>query len=195
MVIKNTHLNIKLCIPMLLVLGILCSCENDIKQVENLTKKEKAPISKGKNVELIYSEKADVKIKVTAPVMEEYGEDENKYYEMNEGIKVIFYDTTLHATSTLTSKYAIHQVGKRIMEAKNDVVIVNDKNEKLNTEHLIWYEDSSKIYSDEFVKITTEDEIIMGEGMEADQDFSKWKIFKIKGTINVKEEEDSTSTK
>ena len=55
-------------------------------------------------------------------------------------------------------------------------------------------EDSSKIYSDEFVKITTEDEIIMGEGMEANQDFTKWKIHKIKGVINVEEKEDSTKT-
>ncbi len=186
---------IKLSVPMLFAIGILCSCENDIKEVESLTNKKKEPISKGKNVELIYSEKANVKIKVTAPLMEEYGEGEEKYYEMTEGIKVMFYDTSLHVTSTLTSKYAIHNIGKRVMEAKNDVVIVNDKAEKLNTEHLIWYEDSSKIYSDEFVKITTKDEIIMGEGMEADQDFSKWKIFKIKGIINVKEEADSSSTK
>lgn len=179
---------------MLLAIGILCSCENDVKEVASLTKKKK-PNSKGKNVSLIYSEKANVKITVSAPVMEEYGLEKDKYIEMREGIKVQFYDTLLNITSTLTSKYAIHRVGERIMEAKNDVVVVNDKGEKLNTEHLIWNEDSSKIYSDKFVKITTEDEILMGEGMEANQDFSKWKIHKIKGIINVKEEsEDSVNT-
>lgn len=179
---------------MLLAIGILCSCENDVKEVVSLTKKKK-PNSKGKNVSLIYSEKANVKITVSAPVMEEYGLEKDKYIEMREGIKVQFYDTLLNITSTLTSKYAIHRVGERIMEAKNDVVVVNDKGEKLNTEHLIWNEDSSKIYSDKFVKITTEDEILMGEGMEANQDFSKWKIHKIKGIINVKEEsEDSVNT-
>lgn len=181
---------------MLFVIGILCSCENDIDKVESLTGKEKKPITRGKNVSLLYSEEANVKIKVTAPLMEEYGQaDENKYIEMNEGIKVQFFDSTQHITSTLTANYAIHQVTQKFMEAKNDVVIINDKGEKLNTEHLIWYEDSSKIYSDEFVKITTEDEIIMGEGMEADQDFSKWKIHKIRGVINVKEAEDSTEVK
>jgi LPS export ABC transporter protein LptC len=180
---------------MLIALGILCSCENDIKEVKTLTDKKKEPISKGKNVELIYSEKSDVKIKITAPLMEEYGMNEDKYIEMRDGIKVLFYDSLLNITSTLTSKYAIHRVGERVMEARDDVVVVNDKGEKLNTEELIWYEDSSKIYSHKFVKITTEDEIIMGEGMEANQDFSKWKIHKIKGTINVKEEADSSETK
>ena len=178
---------------MLLVLGILYSCENDVKKAESLSENKKSPISKGRNVELLYSEKSDVKIKITAPLMEEYGV-ENKYIEMNEGIKVLFFDSILNITSTLTANYAIHRVSKKVMEAKDNVVVVNDKGEMLNTEHLLWYEDSSKIYTDEFVKITTKDEIIMGTGMEANQDFSKWKIHKIKGTINIKEETDSLNT-
>jgi LPS export ABC transporter protein LptC len=177
-------------IPMLIAFGILYSCVNDVEKANSLSSNKKVPISRGKNVELIYSEKADVKIKITAPLMEEYGV-ENKYIEMTEGIKVLFYDSLLHVTSTLTANYATHKVTEKIMEAKNDVVVINDKGEKLNTEHLLWYEDSSKIYTEEFVKITTADEIIMGEGMEANQDFSKWKIYKIKGTINIKEEGDS----
>ena len=178
---------------MLFAFGILCSCENDVEKITSLTSKEE-PISKGKNIELIYSEKSNVKVKTTAPLMEEYGDEESKYFEMTEGIKVLFYDSLLQVSSTLTSNYAIHRVSENIMEAKDDVVVINDKGEVLNTEHLIWLEDSSKIYTDEFVKITTEDEIIMGEGMEANQDFTKWKIHKIKGTINIKEESDTLKT-
>ena len=126
--------------------------------------------------------------------MEEYGEDKNKYMEMTEGIKVLFYDSLLNIASTLTSNYAIHRVSENIMEAKDDVVVVNDKGEVLNTEHLIWLKDSAKIYTEEFVKITTEDEIIMGDGMEANQDFTKWKIYNITGIINIKEESDSLKT-
>ncbi|PJA07477.1 MAG: LPS export ABC transporter periplasmic protein LptC [Flavobacteriales bacterium CG_4_10_14_0_2_um_filter_32_8] len=188
---KKVSLLIYKVIPMLVIFGILYSCENDMKQVESLISQKKIPINKGKNVELIYSEKATVKIKIIAPLSEEYDEKDNHYIEMTEGIKVLFYDSLLNVASTLTSNYAIQQVSKKIMEAKNNVVVINDKGEKLNTEHLIWNEDSSKIYSDVFVKITTKEEIIMGEGMEANQDFSKWKIYKIKGTINIKEDPDS----
>lgn len=179
---------------MLFVFGILYSCENDIKEVESLAKLTKTPTNKAKNVELIYSEKANVKVKIITPLSEEYNEKDNHYIEMTQGIKVLFYDSALNVASTLTSNYAIQQVSKKIMEAKDDVVVVNDKGEKLNTEHLIWNEDSSKIYSDVFVKITTKEEIIMGEGMEANQDFTKWKIHKIKGTITIKEEADSLNS-
>lgn len=162
-----------------------------MKEVEQLTQKEKLPLKKGKNVQLIYSEKAAVKIKVSAPKMEEYA-SENPYLEMSEGIEVIFFDSLKQVNTTLTANYAIHRINENIMEAKNDVVVVNEKGEKLNTEHLVWKQDSAKIYSDEFVKITTEDEILMGEGFEANEDFTKWKINKIKGTILLKENKDST---
>jgi len=180
-------------IPVLFAFGIICSCENDVKEITLLTNNEKIPTSKGKNVEFIYSEKSNVKIKIIAPLMEEYGE-ENKYIEMTEGVKVLFYDSLLNVASTLTSNYAVHKVSENIMEAKDDVVVINNDGEILNTEHLIWIEDSGKIYTEEFVKITTQDEIIMGEGLEANQDFTHWKIFKIKGTINIKEESDSLNT-
>ena len=179
MVFKNPHFPYRKVIPMLVVFGILYSCENDIAAVESLAKLTKTPTNKAKNVELIYSEKANVKVKIITPLSEEYNEKDNHYIEMTKGIKVLFYDSALNIASTLTSNYAIQQVSKKIMEAKDDVVVVNDKGEKLNTEHLIWLEDSSKIYSDVFVKITTKEEIIMGEGMEANQDFTKWKIHKI----------------
>lgn len=179
----------KLSFPVLLACGILFSCENDMEEVASLSK-TKLPVRKGKNVELIYSEKSDVQIKITAPLMEEYAGARN-YIEMREGIKALFYDSLMRVTSTLTSKYAINLIDEQKMEARNDVEVVNEKGEKLNTEHLIWLQDSAKIYSDEFVKITTENEIIMGEGMEANQDFSKWKIHQIKGIINLTEETDS----
>jgi len=184
--LKNIF-NVYKVIPIILI-GILCSCENDINEVNALSTKEKKPVRSGKNVELIHSENAKIKIKVTAPLLEEF-EGEQKYTEMSKGIAVNFYDSLQKITTTLTANYAINKVSENIMEAKNDVVVINEKGDKLNTEHLIWRQDSSKIYTHEFVKITTKDEIIMGEGLEANQDFSKYKILKVKGTIQLKDEE------
>jgi hypothetical protein len=40
-----------------------------------------------------------------------------------------------------------------------------------------------------FVKITRPDEVIMGEGFEADETFTRWKIKKIQGTIYLHDEQ------
>lgn len=191
--LKKITLNNLQIIPMLFAFGILCACENDVKEIESLSSTKDQPISKGLNVTFLYSEEARVKINVAAPLMEEYGLEKNKYMEMKDGITVNFYDTLMKVSSTLTANYAINKVAKKVMEAKDNVVIVNSKGEVLHTEHLVWVQDSVKIYTDEFVKITTTDEIIMGEGMEANQDFTKWKIRKIKGIINLKEDETNTT--
>ena len=87
--------------------------------------------------------------------------------------------------SRLTADYAIRFEKQGKMEAKGNVVLVNELGETLNTEHLFWNENTGKIYSYEFVKITTADEIIMGDGFESNQNFTQFKIHKIKGTINL----------
>lgn len=181
-------------IPIIFIIGIVCSCKNDINEVNALTLNANQPIRTGKNIELIYSEKGNTKITVKAPEMEEY-EGEESYMEMIKGIEVLFYDSLQKVTTTLTSNYAINRLDKNIMEAKNDVVVINEKGERLNTEHLIWRQDSAKIYTNEFVKITTADEILMGEGLVANEDFTKYKILKIKGIINIKEENDTIQKK
>lgn len=184
---KLIPFNIIKVIPIVLI-GILCSCENDINKVNALSNKKNEPIKKGKNVELTYSENARIKVKVTAPLLEEYMGDKN-YTEMRKSIEVNFFDSLQKVTTTLTANYAINKISENIMEAKNNVIVINEKGDKLNTEHLIWQQDSAKIYTDEFVKITTKDEIIMGEGLDANQDFSKYKIHKVKGIIQLKDEE------
>ena len=39
------------------------------------------------------------------------------------------------------------------------------------------------VFTEDFVKITTKDEVIYGEVLESNQDFTKYTIKKIRGTI------------
>jgi hypothetical protein len=73
------------------------------------------------------------------------------------------------------------------MEAKNNVVLSNSAGERLNTEHLIWDQKEDRIYSEVFTRITSPDKVIYGEGFESTPDFSKYRILKIKGIIQLKE--------
>ena len=62
-------------------------------------------------------------------------------------------------------------------------------NDKLETEVLYWDELKDLIYSDRFVKITNEDQIVMGTGFESDPRLNKRKIKKVSATIYLKDEE------
>ena len=50
--------------------------------------------------------------------------------------------------------------------------------DKLETEILFWNQNNDLIYTDRFVKITNEDEIIQGTGFESDSRLTKRKIKK-----------------
>lgn len=162
----------------------LCSCKNKMEDIEAITFVDTFPQETVKNVEIIYSDSAKVKAILKAPLYKRYV-GKNPYIEMPKGVNVIFYDSIMRVKTHLTAKYAIKYDKKNVMEAKNDVVVVNEKGEKLNTEKLIWDENRRKIYTDVFVKITTNDKIIYGEGMDADDSFLKWKIQKVSGTFYI----------
>ena len=160
------------------------SCKSDLDTIQALTQKDESPIESGFEVEMTYSEHAQIRMVLKAPRMDRYGGEKN-YIEMPEGISVVFYDSLMNVTSTLTANYAINYLENDLFEARNDVVVVNEANEKLNTEQLIWDQTKGIIYSEKFVKITTSDEVLFGNGMEADERFSSWEIKNPRGTFSV----------
>jgi LPS export ABC transporter protein LptC len=169
-------------LPILLIL--LSACENDLSKVKLYAKAENSPVETATNIKIIYSDSARVQVEVQAPLLERF-ESENPYFEMNKGLQATFFDDKLQVKSKMDADYGIRYEREQKMEARKNVVVVNEKGDQLNTEHLIWDEKREKLTSDEFVKITTKDEVIYGTGFEANQDFSKYKIFKVKGTFPI----------
>ena len=177
------------------VASMLFSCrQNKLEDVNALSTKKNIPVIAAKEVKVLYSEEAAIKVKVESPVMNQYIDGEERYIEMPEGVTVLFYDSTDKVSSRLKANYAIDYETQNRMEAKNDVVVVNEKNEQLNTEHLIWDKKEQKIFSDVFVKISRPDKVFFGEGMESDERFENWKLKKVKGTFSVDADKSSDST-
>jgi LPS export ABC transporter protein LptC len=166
----------------ILILAFMTGCENDLEKVKLYSKGKEIPQESAKSIKIIYSDSARVKVEITAPVLNHF-ESDNSYIEMPKGLHTLFYNNRMEVNSRLDAKYGIRYEKEQRMEARKNVVVVNEKGDTLETEHLIWDERKEKLISDEFVKITTKDEIIFGNGFEANQDFTKYKIFNIKGTL------------
>ena len=171
----------------LICMTLLFSCENDLEKVKLYSKGEDSPQESAKSIKIIYSDSGRVEVELTALTLNRF-ETESPYIEMPKGFHATFYDNRLEVKSKLEADYGIRYEKEQKMEARKNVMVINQKGDKLNTEHLIWDEKKEKLYSNEFVKITTKDEIIYGNGFEANQDFSKYKIFNIKGTISLNNE-------
>ncbi len=171
----------------LFVAMILPGCKSDLQTIDEIVKVEEGPIESAFNIEIIYSEQAYLRMILHAEQMDRY-ENEQTYLEMPRGLHVIFYDTLMQQTSSMTAKYAISYEDSEIIEARDDVVVINELGEKLNTEQLIWDQKNEIIYSEKFVKITTEEEITYGEGFRADERFDQWEITNPRGTFRIETE-------
>lgn len=172
-------------------MAMTLSCVNDLEEVKKITAVDNTPEESAKDVEMIYSDSAKVKVILLSPELNRYY-GENKYVEFPKGIDVTFYDSIMRVQSKLTSDYAISYENTKIMEAKKNVVTINVKKEQLNTEHLVWDQNKKMLYSNVFVKITTPDKILFGDGLEANEQFTWYRIKKLRGTIYINT--DSTAT-
>lgn len=172
---------------------LIFACNTDYAK-KNVDKNEKGDTllftQEGKNVNITYTDSGKLKAKFFAPTLIGLKKENNEIVKMPNGIKGVFYNTEGQKESTLTAEKGISYQTKKITEVTQNVVVTNAKGERLNTEKLTWDQNTQKIFTDKFVKITTANEILTGEGMTADQDFNRWTILKPRGVISI--QKDST---
>jgi len=180
---------INIAIP--LGLAMFISCQPDLKTIENITKVAELPVETAENVKIIYSVDAKIQMIMEAPLMVRF-DHERQYMELPKGLLMTFYDASMNVTSRISANYAIRYLDKEVIEARNDVIVENvENNERLNTEHLIWDRTKGLIYTEKFVKITTQEEVLYGNGFESDEQFDSWVIKNPRGTFLVDMEADT----
>jgi len=177
---------IKHSVFILFVFSLLAGCKEDIGKINVLIQnKSDLPVEIGENVLIEYTDSGFVRAKVYAPEMKRYAGDDKNETVMGKGMTVYFLGRDKKVESFLKSKYAVRYDRDRKMMAKDDVVLVNVKGDTLRTELLNWDENKQLIYTNQFVRITTPEEIITGTGFESNAEFTRYKISKISGTFDL----------
>lgn len=177
----------------ILIILIVCfyvfSCEKkpvSYEKIDLLT----LPSQTAKDFTTTYTDSGKVQLLFSAPLMERYEKTEVPYSEFRSGINVLFYDGNDKPVASVTAKYAKYTDKQNLWELQDSVVAVNEAGEELETELLFWDQKKELIYTDRFVKITTEDQIIQGYGLESDPRLSKRRIKNLSATIYINEEQE-----
>lgn len=167
-----------------LATGMLFSCQNDMDMVQALTEENANSIQTTYNATYNYTEDGKLKNKLVVTQLDRYlGEDPR--IEVTNGFKMFIYDSLEHVEAELTANRGIYREEEFIMEAREDVVLTNRDGETLNTEELIWLQDSGIIYTDKFVKISRNDGVLFGQGMTSNETFTKYRIKNPTGEMSV----------
>lgn len=173
----------------MLVAGMLVfACANDLEEINRVTSRENLPAQTILGNDITYTDSTVIQFNIKAGRIDRFPGEEPRD-EFSEGVAVVSYHPDGSVKSRINAENATYFPEKKIMIARDSVTLLNDEGKKLNTELLTWDESLGKIYTDKFVRITTPTEILFGDGLDAEQDFSRYEIKNIKGRIKVNDNE------
>ncbi len=170
----------------LFLFGFSACSENEISDIEKMKSTGTLPLITGSEIHIEYTDSAILKAKLYSPLLKEFASPDN-FTELPMGMYIEFLDPSGNITTRMFSKYARLDKETNIMTARDSVILINVEGEKLQTELLHWNNESKLMYTDAFVQISKKEEILYGEGLEANESFTKYQILRPQGRIALNE--------
>ncbi len=168
--------------------AMLFACKTNPQHLEELSKEIEEAVISSTEVNWFYTKNGNASFELNTSKMLRF-DGEEPYIEFPIGVELHSFESDGEQDAYLKADYAIQYLETKIIEAKGNVLLQNVKGEKLETEYLIWDELSELIYTEEFVKITKQGQVIMGEGFESDIYFNQYTLKKSRGIINLEHAE------
>jgi LPS export ABC transporter protein LptC len=169
-----------------LLLSFTLACTQDEPRLDESIRLD-VNVETAKEVEIIYSDSAIVRVKITGATLLYHLNTREPQQEFPDGVRVDFYGPDQKITGTLTGKYGIRFEAKGEVVVRDSVVWQSAEGQRLETEELIWDERQQRVYNHRFVVLRKQDEIIMGHGFQATQDFKDARVIAVTGTKSVDE--------
>lgn len=174
----------------IIIIFLLSSLINSCDQFDDKVSKDidnkfvfREPDQSGTDIQVMFVDSGFTKAILNSKKGRVYQDNQETF--LDDGIVVEFFskETKSRISRLMADSARIDDVTKNMTARGNVVVISDSTGNKLETSVLDWNNSTQKIYSNEYVKITTRNEIITGYGFESDQNLDNYKINKVSGTI------------
>ena len=161
---------------------LLAACSEDQTPL-NEREVYDGPVKQGTDVVMTYSEETLKMVVLKAETLLEFKSGNR---EFPDGLFIEFYDQNEKLSSTLEGDKGYYYRAENLWKVTGDVSVVSfERNQQLNSEELYWDPDEEKIYTEKFVTIRLEREVIYGTGLVSNQDFTDYTIENPKGEFIV----------
>jgi len=173
-----------------LIFLTLVGCSTDINEVNALTNTGNLQKEEAKFVTILYSDSAQVKVRITADKMIRHLDRSNPRDEFPEGIFVEFLGESGSVYSWLQADKAVRYEKESEVVAQGNAKFYNRKKEMLTSTELVWNESDQKLRTNKFVRITQpmKGDTSYGYGFEANEEFTQFEIKKKTSSIfNIKD--------
>lgn len=172
---------------LLAVCFFIACTSNKNEEINAITNIEDVPSVVVTDLETTVLDSGVVKYRILASELIQFDKKEPPYWDFPKGGQVIMYDNNGLVEAQIKSNYAKYMTRQKLWELKNDVQAINQNGEVLNTEQLFLDETKDRIYSDLFVKVTTDSEILTGIGFESNMSLTDYTFKKPQIIFEVEE--------
>jgi len=151
--------------------AFLSSCENDVKVINDLTKKVVMK-EEAINIESYFSQEGKMKARLKSPLMWRV-EADTIYVEFPETLHVDFYNDSAKIETRLDSKYGKYFEALNKVYLRDSVLVITVKGDTLRSPDLWWDQNTKLFYTDKYAIYHGIGKVIHGgRGLVATQDLS-----------------------
>lgn len=185
--IKYSITTIQVVVVMLLFFS---SCLGKKKELgDAITERDSLSIMTTLGVTTLISDSGIARYRVKAEEWLVFDKKRPSYWSFEKGLFLEKFDSVFNVDASVKADTAYYYDQEKLWKLMSSVEIRNIKGDMLYTDLLYWDEKKEKIYSDQYVRIEQEEQVIWGYGFESDQNLMNPVIFNIQGTFEVNESE------
>ncbi|WP_191190330.1 LPS export ABC transporter periplasmic protein LptC [Mucilaginibacter pankratovii] len=144
----------KIWLSALCVVMLFSACENDINKIKEIAAADATkPIQRTTDLDVIFSDSALVKFRLTSPLYIEY-KVEKPYGILPKGVKIIFLDKDAKEEGNIVADSASMHDDNKFIEFHKNVVATNSEGTVYKSDELIWDQKKKIYYSNKPVEMT-----------------------------------------
>ncbi len=173
---------------MLLLLSV--SCGSDNKEVVAVQFDPEATYTiRTTDIVSLISDSGITRFRVTSAEMLIFDKAAEPYWYFPQGVYFEQFDSLFATEASVKADTAYHWYNKKLWKLIGNVDARNLEGDRFETDTLYWDEKAERVYSEAFMRITREDQVLTGIGFESNQNMTKYRIYRPQGSFPVKEEE------
>ncbi len=166
------------------------SCDDGTSTLKQINQFNENPVGIAYDIHMTYTDSAEVKAILTAPLNLDYTHLSFKYSEFPEGLKIIFYNDN-NEENTVVADYGILYNQTKIVDLQGNVVLLSNDGSRLETSQMYWDSEKEWLFTEQPFTFKNINYDMAAIRLDTNKEFSKFQTGNLTGTMLVKEQKDS----
>ncbi len=169
-----------------IVVTMLFSCNNNLKEIQKIGLSENEPLSEAENINAKYIDSGKVKAILISPKRLDYSNRNFAFEEFPQGVNLEVYDDE-NKKSNVVADYAIYYRQTGMIDLQGNVKLTTSTNDTLFAEQLYYNQRNEWLFTNRPVTFRTKLDVIEGNGFDSNKNFTNAEVLEVTGIVTLDE--------